>query len=352
MTRTAPPASCRQGCERNFSILTRFSFHGLTAAASMLFAVTPAAFAQMPPAGGPMPMPGPMSRPMNPGMPPAPPTAPPPIIAPATPGPAGVAAVVNGKKIYRFQVAHQALILDGAKILNTMILIELINQEASKQHIVITPAQIDAKYAEVRQQAASRVPGGLDAVLQQRNQSVASFKEQQLLPQMLAEALVAKTLPTTLRLHARHLLILTTAPGGMAPGAKPAHTDAEALEVIAKAQAELKAGKSFDVVANEYTEDPSGKGKGGDLNLIDASTPFDPNFLKAALALKAGEVTPVPVKSQYGYHLIKIDSTSAAPSAADRKLFDDARRQQIEQAIPAYVNNLRKSAKVVSYFSQ
>ena len=287
---------------------------------------------------------------MNPGMPPAPPSAPPPMIVSTTPGPPGVVATVNGKPITRTQMADLALQVDGPRILSTMVLLELINQEAQRQHIVITPAQIDAKYAEVRRQAAAQVPGGLETLLQQRNQSLASFR-QQIGPQMQVEALVVKTL--TLPVHARHLLILTMPPGGgTAPGAKPPHSDAEALALIAKAQAELKSGKSFDVVANTYTEDPSGKGKGGDLNFIDASTPFDPNFLKAALALKPGQVTPVPVKSQYGYHLIKIDSTNAAPSAADRKLFDDARRRQIDQAIPGYINTLRKSAKVVSYLGQ
>ena len=297
---------------------------------------------------------------MNPGLPPPPPAAPPQALPPPTPGPPGVAAIVNGRRITRTQVANQALSLYGTQILNTMVLIELINQEAQKQHIVITPAQIDAQLAVVRQRAAGQVPGGLDGLLAQRHQSLDSFK-QQLLPQMQAEALVEKTLPppsaAPLRLHARHLLILTTAQGPMsAPGAKPAHTDAEALALIAKAQAELKAGKDFAAVANQYTEDPSGKGKGGDLGLIDASTPFDPSFLKAALALKAGQVTPAPVKSQYGYHLIKIDSTSAAPAPADTKLFADsaaaARRQQVEAAIPGYVNSLRKNAKVVNYLGQ
>ena len=351
MLPTALPDYCRQGCERNFSILTLSSLRGPILAALMLTAM-PAAFAQMPGGGSTMPM--------NPGMPPPPPVAPPPIVTSTTPGPVGVAATVNGKKIYRFQVANQALLLNGPQILNTMVLIELINQEAVKQHIVITPAQIDANLITVRQRAAaSGVPGGLDGVLASRHQTLASFK-QQLLPQLQAEALVAKTLPpvpATLRYHARHLLILT-APAGptMGPGAAVPHTDAQALAIIAKAQAELKAGKSFAEVADEYTEDPSGKAKGGDLGVIDANTPFDPNFLKAALALKPGEVTPTPVKSQYGYHLIKIDSTSAAPSPADAKLFADtaaaARRQQIEAAIPNYVNNLRKNAKIVSYLGQ
>jgi len=331
------------GCERNFLILTRLPSRW-PAALALMIATAPAAFAQVP---------------MNPGLPPPPPVAAPPVIQPATPGPPGVAALVNGQKIYRYQVANQALDLYGPQILNTMVLITLINQEAAKQHVVVTPAQVDAQLAVIQQKATAQVPGGLAAVLAQRHESLASFREQ-LLPQMEAEALVAKSLPpmpATLRYHARHLLIMVSPPtSAMAPGAKPTHTDAQALAIIAKAQAELKAGKSFADVANEYTEDPSGKGKGGDLGIIDANTPFYLNFLKAALALKPGQVTPAPVKSQYGYHLIKIDSTSAAPTPADAKLYADAaattRRQKVQAAIPAYVQNLRKNAKVVDYLGQ
>ncbi len=335
MKQTVLSAVIRWGRERNFFILTRFPLRW-SATAAFLLAAAPAVFAQ--------------AVPMNPGLPPAPPVAPPPTITPTTPGPPGVAAVVNGQNITRTQVADQAISLYGQQIFETMVLIALINQQAQKQNVVITPAQVDARITDLRARAAAQgVPGGLDTVLAQRHETIASFK-QQLIPQMQAEALVEKTLPppTTVRYHARHLLILTTAQGG----GKAPHTDAEALALIAKAQAELKAGKSFSVVADEYTEDPSGKGKGGDLGIIDASTPFDPNFLKAALALKPGQVTPTPVKSQYGYHLIKIDSTSAAPTPADAKLYADARRQQVEAAIPAYVQNLRKTATVINYLGQ
>lgn len=336
---TVPPAVVRRGCERNFSILTRFSLRW-AATAAFLLAAAPAAFAQATP----------MNPGMNPGMPPPPPVAPPPTITPTTPGPPGVAAVVNGQNITRTQVADQAISLYGSQVFETMVLITLINQQAQKQNVVVTPAQIDARIADIRQRAATQgVPGGLDAVLAQRHETLTSFK-QQLLPQMEAEALVAKTLPppTTVRYHIRHLLILTTAQGG----GKPPHTDAEARALIAKAQAELKAGKSFAAVANQYTEDPTNQGKGGDLGLIDANTPFDPNFLQAALALKPGQVTAAPVKSRFGYHLIKMDSSSAAPTPADAKLYADARQQQVEAAIPAYVQNLRKTATVVNYLGQ
>ena len=312
-------------------------------AIALLIAAAPAVLAQTPP--------------MVPDTPPPPPPPSAPLAAPPAPrgsAPAGVAAIVNGQKIMRSQVASEALKVAGPQIINQMILIALVNQEAAKQHVVVTPAQMNAKLTDLRAQYASR--GGLDFLLAQKGVALATYKEQ-LGVELKVEALVAKTLkptPGPVKYHARHLLILTTSLSpAMTPGAKPPHTEAEAQALIAKAQADLKAGKSFVDVANEYTEDPSGKGKGGDLGLIDASTPFDPSFLKATLALKPGEVTPTPVKSQYGYHLIHLDSTSAAPTAADRKLYEDAekaaRTQQIQQAIQPYILGLRSRAKIVDY---
>ncbi len=318
-----------------------------------MLAAAPAALAQAP-----------MVPDMPPPPPPAPPLMAPPMAAPRPKATPGVAAVVNGHKIFRFQVANEAIKAIGPQLIAQMILIELINQEAAKQHVVITPTQIEARLSEVRKQAEERYPGGLESVLAQRHQTLASYKDQ-MMTELKVEALVAKTLPAaapTVRYHARHLLILTTSAGSpMAPGTPPPHTDAEALALIAKAQADLKAGKSFEEVANTYSEDPSnkdpntGQGKGGELGIIDAKTPFDPNFLKAALALKPGEVTAAPVKSVYGYHLIKLDSSNEAPLPADKKLYEDAaandRRQQLQSAIPGYVQSLRSRAKIVDYLT-
>ena len=316
-------------------------------AAALMLAAAPAALAQTP---------------MVPDMPPPPPpqsALPGAPLAARGPAPAGVAAIVNGKPILRSKVAEAALKAVGAQIVGQMILVELINQEATRQHVVVTPAQMTARIVQVRQQAAN-YPGGLDAYLAAHHQTLVEFKALQM-TQLKAEALVVKTLKPDqepLEYHARHLLIATVpVGGGGAPGAKPPHTDAEALALIAKAQAELKAGASFVDVANKYTEDPSGKGNGGDLpGVVDASTSFDPAFLKAMLALKPGEVTPTPVKSQFGYHLIKIDSTSAAPIPADAKRFADAatatRQKLIQQAFGPYIQGLRSRAKIVDYLGE
>ncbi len=316
-------------------------------AAALLLGLAPCATAQIP---------------MTPEMPPPPPrpTAPMPPAAPVRPGPPGVAATVNGTPITKAQVTAEVLKAVGpqfvSQLVDQMITIALIDQEAARQHVVITPAQAALKLSQVKARAAAQVPGGLDTYLTQRHQTLADYKSQ-LLTELKVEALVKKNLPPAApmaRRHVRHLLILTTRPGVMpSPDVKGPHTDPEALALIAKAQAALKAGKSFEEVANEYTEDPSGKGKGGDLGLMDASTPFVPEFKAAALALKAGEITPQPVKTQYGYHLIQCVSTSAAPLPSDKALYvaaeQAAKQQQIQVAIRGYVDGLKKKATVVNY---
>jgi len=331
---------------KRFPILTRPSSRWPLAAA-LLLGLAPCVTAQIP---------------MTPEMPPPPPPRPvaAPPAAPIKLGPPGVAATVNGTPITKAAVTAQVLKTVGpqfvSQLVDQMITISLIDQEAVRQRVVISPAQVALKLAQVRKRAAAQIPGGLDTYLSQRHQTLADYKAQ-MVTELKVEALVKKTLPpvaSVARRHVRHLLILTTNPGSpTAPGPGGPHTDPEALALIAKAQAELKAGKSFEEVANEFTEDPSGKGKGGDLGIMDASTQFVPEFKAAALALKAGEVTPQPVKTQFGYHLIQCVSTSAAPLPSDKALYtaadQAAKQQQIQTAIRGYVENLKKKATIVNY---
>ncbi|MBQ7196358.1 MAG: peptidylprolyl isomerase [Synergistaceae bacterium] len=76
-------------------------------------------------------------------------------------------------------------------------------------------------------------------------------------------------------------------------------------EELAKVQEELKSGKSFDVVAKEYSTDPGSASHGGDLGEFPRGVMVK-EFEEAAFALKEpGEVSE-PVKSQFGWHIIKL----------------------------------------------
>ena len=71
--------------------------------------------------------------------------------------------------------------------------------------------------------------------------------------------------------------------------------------------AKLKAGGKFEELA-KASEDPGSKEKGGDLDWATPST-FVPEFSQAMQKLKKGEVTQTPVKTQFGFHVIKLEDT-------------------------------------------
>jgi len=78
---------------------------------------------------------------------------------------------------------------------------------------------------------------------------------------------------------------------------------AKANEILGR----LKNGEDFAALAKEFSEDPGSKEKGGlyENQMVDGG--FDKTFESAALALEPGQFTQEPVKTQFGYHIIKLE---------------------------------------------
>jgi parvulin-like peptidyl-prolyl isomerase len=79
----------------------------------------------------------------------------------------------------------------------------------------------------------------------------------------------------------------------------------------------IKKGENFEKIANEFTDDPSGRGSGGELGWFGKGI-MDPIFEQAAFALEKGQVSNELVKSKFGYHIIRIDDkrkTNSKPPA-------------------------------------
>lgn len=73
--------------------------------------------------------------------------------------------------------------------------------------------------------------------------------------------------------------------------------------------ARVRAGEEFTKLADEFTEDPSGKGRGGDLGWFGRGVMVKP-FEDAAFALKPGETSGV-IETQFGFHVVKVDERRA-----------------------------------------
>ncbi len=93
--------------------------------------------------------------------------------------------------------------------------------------------------------------------------------------------------------HARHILIPT------------GKDDAAAQKLAQDVYAQAKAGKDFAALAKQYSQDPGSADKGGDLGWADRNQFVGP-FADALFSMNVGEIRG-PVKTQFGYHIIRLD---------------------------------------------
>ena len=102
--------------------------------------------------------------------------------------------------------------------------------------------------------------------------------------------------------------------------------DAAALKKAQDALAKLKAGGDFAVLAKQYSDDPGSAAQGGQLDYA-AKDAFVAPFADALFGMQVGELKG-PVKTQYGYHIIRLDGIEPAKG----KSFEEA-RSEVEQQL-------------------
>jgi len=115
----------------------------------------------------------------------------------------------------------------------------------------------------------------------------------------------------------------------------------QAKDLIAK----IKAGAKFEDLAKQFSKDPGSGKNGGDLDWSDPSA-YVPEFAKAAETLKPGQMTETPVKTQFGWHIIRLDGVrDQAPPPFDTvkpQLAQAAQKAQVQE----FESALRAKAKI------
>lgn len=138
-----------------------------------------------------------------------------------------------------------------------------------------------------------------------------------------------KALPAEEEVHARHILVAT---------------EDEAKAIIA----DLKKGADFDKLAKEKSTDKASGAEGGDLGWFKKADMVK-EFADAAFALKKGETTDKPVKTQFGYHVIRLDDRRQAPPPTFDEMADQIRDELAREAVTAMLNELRVGAKIEKF---
>jgi peptidyl-prolyl cis-trans isomerase C len=129
--------------------------------------------------------------------------------------------------------------------------------------------------------------------------------------------------------HARHILVAD---------------EATAKKIIG----ELKKGGDFAALSKQYSKDPSASQQGGDLGFF-KKTDMVPEFANVAFALKDNEVTPAPVKTQFGWHIIQtLEHRTAQPPTFEQQR-DELRQQMVQAAVQKEVAQARSEVTVEKF---
>lgn len=157
----------------------------------------------------------------------------------------------------------------------------------------------------------------------------------------------AEPIGTPERLEVKHMLFaIDSTQQGV-----PKRTDQEALAAAKLALAEVtQKGREFASVAREVSDDLGTRENGGSYTIDKGAGTTDPAFEKAAVALQPGQVTKEPVKSSYGYHLIKLEKVTPATQKSLEEVKDliasqlegEAKQTKFSQ----FIANLQKNAKI------
>ena len=299
-----------------------------------LIVLSCAAAAMAGPLAAQQPATPPAAQPPAPGRPGAgarsPPAKPPATVAApaAQPLKDPVVATVNGQpiRLSELEVAQQALPQQYRTmplqavfpaLLDRIVDSKLVVQEGKKSKVTEDPA-FKKRMAFVEDQVLQ------DFWIQRE---VARKVTPEKLQQRYEERL--KSMPAEEEVHARHILV---------------STEDEAKAIIA----ELKKGAAFDKLAKEKSTDKASGAEGGDLGWFKKSDMVK-EFADAAFALNKGDLTETPVKTQFGYHVIKVEDRRKAPPPAFEELADQLREEMAREAVTAQLDQLRSGAKIEKF---
>jgi peptidyl-prolyl cis-trans isomerase D len=142
------------------------------------------------------------------------------------------------------------------------------------------------------------------------------------------------------QLRASHILLKTE-------GKDEAAVKVQADDLVKR----VKAGEDFAALAKQYSEDESNNAKGGDLDYFGRGS-MVPEFEQAAFAMKAGDVSSEPVKTSFGFHIIKVvdhrPATTKPLAEVRSEIEDQLKWQKAQQQAEQVAKGLEAQIKTAA----
>lgn len=221
------------------------------------------------------------------------------------------------------------------RVLTRQIYLELVHQEFVRQKLRLTDEDRDLVRSDVvREVGGEEVFGKFERSYRDtlvRRIAEVTKVQIALSGQTVDQAAVRKFYEENAQLFVEtctsHILFAVLQPTGQVDTAATEAQSAQLQAAAASAKARADAGEDFAALARELSQDRSNSEQGGDLGCGPAGR-FVPEFEQAMDALQAGQVSE-PVKTQFGWHVIKVTSRGPKPFA---EVTDEIRQRLLSEA--------------------
>ena len=213
----------------------------------------------------------------------------------------------------------------GNQMLAGLLREELIRQGAKQHNITVIDEDVQSELDRLADQFGSTA--GLEQVLSQYGMSLDDLRGQ-IKSTLLLEGIAAKDVTVEeeeLKTYYEENKDRYTEPEQV----KARHILGEDEETAKSILKKLESGEDFAEIAKEKSSDSGSKDKGGDLGFFERGV-MDASFEEAAFNLGIGE-TSAPVKTMFGYHIIRVEDKKPERLAAFEEVRDDVRKQVIKQ---------------------
>lgn len=227
-------------------------------------------------------------------------------------------------------------------VLNNLVQMELVRQDAEKKDVKVDDSKVEEQINAIIEQSGSKEK--FEEQLKEQGITEKFFREF-LAKQELVKEYQAK-LKEELKISEEEAKEIYDKDKDKYFVADADHILVETEEDAKGIKKELDGGADFNEVAKEKSKDPTAKDNGGKLGEFSTGQMVK-EFEDAVVKLEAGQISE-PVKTQFGYHIIKLNSLN-------HKEFEDVKDQIIETAtsekLTEYLNKLEKDAKVKKYIN-